>query len=150
MGQAVAVPAGAEEPTLSSGVQRDLEEALRWLRRSADRGHVDAMVSLGSALLTWGNGTTAEGVYWLRRAADAGSADGMFILASCLDDSAPQSAMTEVAYWYRRSARNGHPNAGYYLRRLLVRAPHLRLPEDAALERDQVDFKLGSSAKNRP
>lgn len=54
------------------GVEEDLNEAIKWFKRSANQGHVDAQRNLGDIYAAIGKEPEAE--RWYRRAAASGDA----------------------------------------------------------------------------
>jgi len=62
------------------GVEHDLRAALRWLRRAAQQGEVDACHELGMAYLREGRTGRRLARRWLRAAADHGHAGARRVL----------------------------------------------------------------------
>jgi TPR repeat protein len=65
------------------GAKKNLEEAMLWIRRAADRGYMPACTSMGS-LCSLGRGVPADdaqSVMWFRKAAEKGYAPAQFLLA---------------------------------------------------------------------
>ncbi len=83
------------------GTRRDLGEGLRWLVRSAQRGHVRASVELGLLI----GPKTKSGSTLLRTAASSGSAVAMYALGQALRDR------DEGRAWLAAAADAGHPCA---------------------------------------
>jgi hypothetical protein len=81
------------------GTRRDLGEGLRWLVRSAQRGHVRAMAELGLLL----GPSTGSGIQLLRTAAKSGSVVAMYALGQALRDC------DEGRAWLASAADAGHP-----------------------------------------
>ena len=73
----------AEKYFWGKGVPRDLESAVTWYRKAAEKGHVGAQYSLGVAYAD-GSGIPrdeVEGLRWLRRAAIQGNEDAQYNLS---------------------------------------------------------------------
>ncbi len=91
------------------GVTKDSAEAVKWYRKSADQGNVEAQVRLGFL-----SKDSAEQVKWLRMAADQGD-----VLTQCFLGSMYANALVdgvvkdsaEAVKWYRRAADQGYANA---------------------------------------
>ena len=67
-----------------TGVPQSHVEAVRWYRKAAEQGHVDAQNNLG-AMYAEGTGVPqddAEAVKWLRKAAEQGHANAQFNLGA--------------------------------------------------------------------
>lgn len=100
----------------------ELEEAIVWLGRAADKGHLDAHALLGLSYLT-GRAVTRspeEALRWLRPAADKGypKAEGLLALALI---SAPQVRNDEEGRrWARKAAGDGDPLGQALLGELLL------------------------------
>jgi TPR repeat protein len=63
-------------------VEKDIEEANRLYRQSADRNCVDAQINLGINLIV-GNGVEKnvfEGITWIKKAVDAGNPDAIYVM----------------------------------------------------------------------
>jgi TPR repeat protein len=98
-------------------------EALRWLERAAEQGHLDAKVLLASLLLRGGGPSENLGLNnesdlppdfvgaakWARAAAVEGSGEGQALLAHILT-TGPVRDADEALLWYQRSAANGAAN----------------------------------------
>jgi hypothetical protein len=70
-----------------SGVRRDDEQALRWLRSAAEQGNTAAQNNLG-IVYAQGRGVAvdrAEAEKWFRKAADQGAADAVRNLDALLE-----------------------------------------------------------------
>ena len=101
-----------------NGIPHDDRKALRWYRRAAERGHLQAQINLG-VMYHNGRGVkkdAAESLRWYRRAAEGGHRASQYWVASCYykghvvarDDR-------EAVRWYRRAAEQGHVAAQYNL-----------------------------------
>lgn len=90
------------------------EEAVKWYRKAADLGHLDAMYGLGLCYAN-GRGTALsheEAVSWYRRAADRGNAVAMWNLGICCANGwGVALSREEAVVWYRRAAGKGDANA---------------------------------------
>jgi hypothetical protein len=66
------------------GVAKDEAEAVRWYRKGAEAGNIDAMLNLAS-MLAGGNGVAkddAEALRWYRKGAAAGNSTALYSLAA--------------------------------------------------------------------
>jgi TPR repeat protein len=97
---------------------KDNAKAREWYQKAADKGSVDAMVSLG-ALYASGQGVTqdyAKAREWYQKAVDKGSADAMYKLGNLYDDGrgvAQDSA--KAREWYEKAADKGSAEAMFSL-----------------------------------
>jgi TPR repeat protein len=97
---------------------KDDAKAREWYQKAADKGSVDAMVSLG-VLYASGQGFTqdyAKAREWYQKAADKGSADAMYNLGNLYDDGhgvAQDSA--KAREWYQKAADKGSVEAMFTL-----------------------------------
>ena len=95
------------------GVTKDSAEAVKWYRKSADQGNVEAQVRVGFL-----SKDSAEQVKWLRMAADQGD-----VLTQCFLGSMYANALVdgvvkdsaEAVKWYRKAADQGNANAQWNL-----------------------------------
>ena len=96
------------------GVEQDKEEALRYLKIVAERGHLQAQYVLGS---TYAKGTDvtrdfAEAIRWFRMAAKQGNAQSQFILGVMNSKGFGTSKDKVKAYqWFARAVSNGGADA---------------------------------------
>ena len=102
----------------TNGVAKDVEEAVKWLRKAADLGSSDAASELGEKY-DKGNGVTkdeVEAVKWFRKAADLGSSYAMFDLGVKYDkgDGVTKDEV-EAVKWFRKAADLGLSGADNYL-----------------------------------
>ena len=96
------------------GVPKDAGQAAIWLRRAAERGHVDAQFYLG-VMYTNGEGVPeddGQAVSWYRKAAEQGHADAQLYLGVRYDTGrgVPEDAGQAVS-WYRKAAEQGQAEA---------------------------------------
>jgi len=106
----------------------DREEGIKWLRKAAEQGHIEAQYQLGKAYAVNFNlhedGTMepidhAEGFKWLHRAAEQGHVEAMFLIGMCHQHSWGVPEEMEVAIkWLRKAAERGHVGAANTLRRM--------------------------------
>ena len=101
-----------------TGVRRDPEEAVRWLRVAADRGDAGAQNDLGF-LHSEGLGVEqdqAEAVRWFRLAADQGEAAAQFNLGLRYDNGEGVAQdLAEAARLYGQAGEQGHAAAQFHL-----------------------------------
>lgn len=109
---------------LASNVLSDVEsrgDALTWLRRAAESGHVQSQHDLAVRFQA-GDGVErdpAAAVRWHTLAAESGHATSQFMLAEALihGEGAPKSP-TEAERWLEKSADSGYAPASYQLEAL--------------------------------
>jgi TPR repeat protein len=67
---------------------KDLAEAVRWYRLSAEQGHAESQYDLGFMLLLGEGGpkNTEEGLMWLERAAEQGEDSAFRLLVDCYEE----------------------------------------------------------------
>eukprot|EP00245_Coleochaete_scutata_P005602 TRINITY_DN19266_c0_g2_i1.p1 TRINITY_DN19266_c0_g2~~TRINITY_DN19266_c0_g2_i1.p1 ORF type:complete len:250 (-),score=52.08 TRINITY_DN19266_c0_g2_i1:86-724(-) len=65
------------------GVARDVEEAVMWYGRAAERGYAEAQYCLGKVYVSEEGGKADLGVSYLRKAVDQGHLKGLYYLATC-------------------------------------------------------------------
>lgn len=106
------------------GVQKDMQQSMVWLQKSADAGCTpakkalatckknEALVQLKQALDLKKCGKLEEAASCFKRAAELGDARGMFFYASCLGDGegVPQDLQQRIV-WLQRSADAGYDGA---------------------------------------
>ena len=96
------------------GVKEDHEEAVKWYRKAAEQGHVDAQILLASCY-SKGEGVSlnhAEAAKWWRKAAEQGDADAQLVIGGMYEigEGVPKDE-AEAIKWYRKSAAQGNENA---------------------------------------
>jgi len=92
-------------------VPKDYKEALYWLEKAADNGHVQAQSMLGSLLLE-GKEDDKRAFYWLKKAAQNGDTDSQCNLGYCLQDSVGcERNDMEAFYWFESAAKQKHAEA---------------------------------------
>jgi hypothetical protein len=151
----------------ATGVPANRAEAVRWLERAAQHGHLEAQLRLAIACLQgwagerqrraqgatglFGDGAVAgadhrAAVRWARLAAEAGSSEAQALLAFILS-AGPQDIrdLGEADLWYRRSAAAGCPQGllGHAL--ALIRQGH-----DAPVGREVIDCLSGAAQAGLP
>jgi len=100
----------------------ELESAIVWLGRAADKGHVDAETLLGLAYLT-GRAVTrspGEALKWLRMAAGKGYPKAEGLLGWALITAAEVRNEAEGGRWTRKAAADGDPLGQALLGELLL------------------------------
>ena len=88
------------------GVAKDMVEAVKWLRKSADQGYADAYFDLGECYRN-GYGVTkdmVEAVKWLRKSANLGYVDAQFRLGFCYANGLGVEKNMVEAYAYFKLA----------------------------------------------
>ena len=96
----------------------EYEEAMKWFRRAAEQGHIDAQRYLGY-MYSKGEGVPqdyVEGVKWYRRAVEQGDANAQSLLGGMYHEGegVPQD-YAEAAKLYRRAAEQGDAQAQHNL-----------------------------------
>ena len=91
-------------------VPKDTVEAVKWYRKAADHGHIEAQNILG-AMYQVGYGVPkddAEAVKWFRKAAEQGNAFGQSALGFRYEtgEGVPKDVV-EAVKWYRKAAEQG-------------------------------------------
>ena len=107
-------------------------EAVHWLQRAAEQGHIEAQSDLG-LLYYRGTGVpqdSVEAARWLRRAAEQGHAASQADLGRLhyLGDGVPRD-LVQAAKWYQEAAERGFAPAQFNLAGLL--ASGTGIPRDA-------------------
>ena len=94
---------------LGRGVPADSALAKRWFERAANKGHVDAQVSLG--LLLFDSGDRGAAMSWLRKAADKGEPRALLVVGTALfnGDGVKQDPVLGYAYVSRAAAQGLAP-----------------------------------------
>ena len=94
---------------LGRGVPADSALAKRWFERAANKGHVDAQVSLG--LLLFDSGDRGAAMAWLRKAADKGEPRALLVVGTALfnGDGVKQDPVLGYAYVSRAAAQGLAP-----------------------------------------
>ena len=93
-------------------------EALKWYRKAAEKGHIEAQYLLGRC---YSEGISvkidmAEAVKWFRKSAERGYAPAEYSLGFCYTNgNGVQKDMTEAVKWFRKAAEQGVTGAQYYL-----------------------------------
>lgn len=103
-------------------LSNELEEAVVWLGRAADKGHLDAQTLLGLSYLT-GRAVTRspeEALNWLRMAAEKNYPKAEGLLGLALITAAEVRNEEEGRRWARKAAEDGDPLGQALLGELLV------------------------------
>lgn len=64
----------------TSGRQDEVDEAIKWITKAAEKGEVEAMYKIG-AIHAMGGAPAPKAVYWFRKGAEAGDRFSMIKLA---------------------------------------------------------------------
>ena len=100
------------------GVEKDLNETVRWWRKAAEQGYADAQCNLGYCYES-GNGVEKdlnEAVKWYRKAAEQGQARAQCNLGYCYEcGKGLEKDLNEAVKWYRKAAEQGYDRAQYNL-----------------------------------
>jgi cell division septation protein DedD len=94
---------------LGRGVPADSGQATRWFEAAANKGHVDAQVSLG--LLLFDSGERGAAMSWLRKAAAKGEPRALLVVGTALfnGDGMKQDRVLGYAYVSRAAAQGLAP-----------------------------------------
>jgi TPR repeat protein len=98
------------------GVTRDLTQAADWYRKSAEQGNAEAQFALGQLYLRgWGvPRDEADALQWLQLANSVES-EGPPTDWLRVEGYGMEQDPRQAAYWYRRAADKGHPEAQFNL-----------------------------------
>jgi uncharacterized protein len=94
---------------LGRGVPADSAQAKRWFEAAANKGHVDAQVSLG--LLLFDSGERPIAMNWLKKAALTGEPRALLVVGTAMfnGDGLPQDPVLGYAYVSRAAAQGLAP-----------------------------------------
>jgi TPR repeat protein len=94
---------------LGRGVPADSAQATRWFEAAANKGHVDAQVSLG--LLLFDSGERGAAMSWLKKAAAKGEPRALLVVGTALfnGDGMKQDRVLGYAYVSRAAAQGLAP-----------------------------------------
>ena len=99
---------------LRTGKSTDWPHTIKWLRRAAERGHVQAQYNLGRFCKD-GDGVAkdaTQAVAWFRRAADQGHSRSQFELGYLYSNGEGVAKdATQAVAWFGRAAEQGHATA---------------------------------------
>ena len=107
------------------GVKKDITEAFKWYRKSAEQENADAQRAVGWCYKD-GEGVAKnaeEAVKWFRKAAEQGNAKAQIVLGSCFNKGeGVKKDASEAAKWFgeavngfRKAAEQGDAEAQFYL-----------------------------------
>jgi TPR repeat protein len=127
-------------------VEADVEEACRWYRMAAERGHQDAQLAL-ARLLEAADPGADEALHWWQLAAERGSADAQYRLGCRHAEDGRHRDPLKALAWQLRAAEQGHPEALMAVHRLLrggaEAAAHACLLQAAEQGHAQAQFMMG-------
>ena len=96
------------------GVTQDVDEAVKWFRKSAEQGNLTAQLSLANMYIE-GRGVTKddyEAVRWIRKAAEQGDASAQNCLGLMYQNGRGVTKDDDEAVkWFRKAAAQGEENA---------------------------------------
>ena len=94
---------------LGRGVPADIAQAKKWFEMAANKGHIDAQVSLG--LLLFDSGERGAAISWLQKAADKGEPRALLVVGTALfnGDGLKQDPVLGYAYVSRAAAQGLAP-----------------------------------------
>ena len=100
------------------GAEKNLQEAVKWFRRSADQGHAEAQNRMGDACYNgWGvKKDYREAVNWYQRAATHESTRAQTALGTMYyNGTGVVKSYFNAVWWYSQAAETGNVWAQYYL-----------------------------------
>jgi TPR repeat protein len=109
-----------------NGVERDVEEAEKWLRKAAGAGHVPSMTRLGMLLFRdeRSDEEKRESIDWYRRAAELGDSSGMIYMGLAYREGRCVPVDNQKAIeWFIKAHDAGARNAANLAGRLLSYHP---------------------------
>ncbi len=132
----------------NNGVEKNLIEAVKWYRKSANLGNAKAQFCLGVCYAN-GNGVVqnyAEAVKWYRRGAEQGCKEAQLNLGVCYEyGDGVDKDFKEALTWYFKAALQGNDEAQYKVGFWLLMAKK----PDEAVQWLQKSAKQGNErAKN--
>lgn len=131
------------------GVSKNMEEAVKWLTKSAEQGNPDAQMSLG-ALLVSGRGVprnSAEAAKWYRLAATQGRPAAQLQMARMhLAGAGVAKDDVEAAKWASLAHAQGEAQAGRILTMLRSRMTAEDTAKSEALVRELSEKKAADDA----
>lgn len=96
------------------GVNKDLLQAHKWFRKSAELGYADAQYDLGLMYLD-GEGTAQDpktGIEWMMKSAEQDHAEAQFELAKAYQSGVGiEQNLAEAIKWYNKAKENGQEDA---------------------------------------
>jgi uncharacterized protein len=116
------------------GTRTDLTEAAKWYRKAAEQGNAQAEFALGQMYSRgWGAPRdTTDAMRWMQMANDPAS-DGPPTEWTRIEGYGIEQDQKQAAYWYRKAAEQGHPEAQYNLGRLYATGAGVPRDQDEAL-----------------
>ena len=107
-------PSEAYSKGVAAYNKKDYPEAVKWYRKAAEQGQVNAQHNLGWCYYN-GKGVSQsyyEAVKWYRKAAEQGHADAQCNLGLCYENGYGVSqSWSEAVKWYRKAAEQGNASA---------------------------------------
>jgi uncharacterized protein len=90
-------------------VEKDADQAKRWLVKSAEQGYAPAQLAVG---LMHSKDDPAKAALWLQRAARQGNSEAQFWLGTAYEQGLfGTTNYKEAVSWFQKSAKQGHPDA---------------------------------------
>ena len=99
------------------GVEKNVPESIRWMRKLADQGDAAAMVAIGYS--SYDGEDFQEAAKWWRKAAELGDSHAQSQLGKLYKDGkgVPRD-LQEALKWFRKAAEQGDKQAEYWLQEL--------------------------------
>jgi hypothetical protein len=131
------------------GVPLDQAEAAEWMAKAAERGHLQAELTLAWMYANGvGVGRDEDAVrHWYRRAAEQGSAQAQYMLATMyrFGQYGVERDVAQALPWYLKAADQSFAPAQFALGRLLMDGKYVQRDEAAALQWLSLAHVNGSS-----
>lgn len=97
----------------------DWKEAAKWLKKSAENGHIQAQINLGNCYVTerlYFEGHKELAVQWYEKAAENNNIEAIMRLVDCYKNGhGVEENKGKVFGWYQRAAESGSAEAWYEL-----------------------------------
>jgi len=100
------------------GVDRDIDKALFWYQKAAEKGVAEAQFNLAHLLVTQElSATTAA--EWMRKAADQGMVDAEYLMGVIYAEGlGVEMDKAEARRWLKKAIAKGHDEAAQFLREM--------------------------------
>jgi TPR repeat protein len=103
-------------------VEKNVDTALEWYTKSAEKGHAIAQNSAGK--IHYDKGRYEEAFKWFKKSAAQGNTDAISNLAECYElGEGVKKDIPEALKWYGKAAEKGDATAKENIRRLVDAMP---------------------------
>ena len=100
------------------GVEQNIDTALEWYTKSAEKGHASAQNNVGGVHRK--KGQHEEAFKWFMKAANQGDIYAEYNLGICYENgNGVKRNVPEAVKWFTKAAEKGHPRAAENARRLI-------------------------------